>query len=396
MSSVTSHENHSTYIAQRPQAPLVYRRVQRGTDSVTIPRSQYQRLLQDSQHLGKLKDSLLNGGLSQETLDILIYGVLPNPNTPHIHREPYPEPSPSSDEVLEVEQCPVSHQECSDVKYHGTETFEEEEEEDDDDEDDEELLGSQSSDEKEDYQSSTRSTESSPAPGDHRTVMLRNLPDRVTHRDIVAVVRGGALLHIYLRARERIASVSFVEDAAARDFLHHAKTYGLYMAGKRVEVLWNDRQFYLPPYVRVKINNGASRNIILYNVHPNVTEWVIRKDLEHIHNLIVITVKFRNNNAYISTNSVHNALFARSCMMSRFMYKGMKIGFYSDECAESLAKGPKKELQAPPKKEKAAVVPNRFELLSLDGADEDEDHEGLKLNSHMNDGLCWADNSVPA
>ncbi|PWY84626.1 hypothetical protein BO94DRAFT_536204 [Aspergillus sclerotioniger CBS 115572] len=240
---------------------------------------------------------------------------------------------------------------------------------------------------------SSRSAGSSPAPSAQRTVMIRNLPDRVTHREIVAAVRGGALLHIYLRAREHIASVSFVEESAARDFLLHTKTYGLYMAGKRVEVGWNDRQFYLPPYVRVKINNGASRNLVIYNVQPNVTEWVIRKDLEHIHNLIVIAVKFKNGNAYISTNSVHNALFARSCMMSRFMYKGMKIGFYADECMESPAKIAKKEPQVPSKK--TTSVPNRFQLLSLDGVEDDEDHsshDGLRMNT----GMRWADNSVSA
>ena len=144
-----------------------------------------------------------------------------------------------------------------------------------------------------------------------------------------------------------------------------------------MEISWNDRQFYLPPFVRAKINNGASRNLVLYNVHPNVTELLIRKDLDHIHNLIVITVKFKNGNAYISTNSVHNALFARSCMMSRLTYKGMRIAFYPDECAEPLPKltnGLKKESQVPSKKSVSAL--NRFQLLSLDGVEEDEtDHD---------------------
>jgi hypothetical protein len=147
-----------------------------------------------------------------------------------------------------------------------------------------------------------------------------------------------------------------------------------------VEVSWNDRQFYLPPFVRAKINNGASRNLVIYKVNPHITEWLIRKDLDHIHNLIVITVKFKHGNAYISTNSVHNALFARSCMMSRLTYKGMKIAFYPDGCTEPLAKVPirlKKEVQVPSKKSVSAL--NRFQLLSPDGVEEDaSDHEQAK------------------
>lgn len=43
----------------------------------------------------------------------------------------------------------------------------------------------------------------------------------------------------------------------------------------------------------------------------------IKDDLEHIHNLVVIKVEFLGGSCYIKTNSVHNAMFARSCMMSR-------------------------------------------------------------------------------
>ncbi|KAE8397260.1 hypothetical protein BDV37DRAFT_61923 [Aspergillus pseudonomiae] len=264
---------------------------------------------------------------------------------------------------------------------------------DDDDDDDEEgvLIASQDSD-RDDYDDSSRNSGSSIASTPQRTILLRGLPDRVTHRELVEALKGGALLHIHLRARERMASISFVQEANAQEFMQHAKSHGVYIAGKRVEISWNDRQFYLPPFVRAKINNGASRNLVLYNVHPNVTEWLIRKDLDHIHNLIVITVKFKNGNAYISTNSVHNALFARSCMMSRLTYKGMRIAFYPDECAEPLVKltnGLKKESQVPSKK--SVSVLNRFQLLSLDGAEEDEtdhDHGQAGLDSyHKNTAL---------
>lgn len=87
----------------------------------------------------------------------------------------------------------------------------------------------------EDHDDSSRSEASAATPTDQRTVMIRNLPDRVTYRDVVdAVKSGGALVHVYLRARERIASVSFVEEAAARSFLQHSNTHGLLVAGKRV------------------------------------------------------------------------------------------------------------------------------------------------------------------
>ncbi|KNG81903.1 hypothetical protein ANOM_009337 [Aspergillus nomiae NRRL 13137] len=350
-----------------------------NSDLVTISNTEYQDLLAVSTQFKRLKESLLNGGLSQETLDILIYGSPPLSDSRDSSKT-------CTSDSLERKKPPSPRRPNLSNDHRRWESY-------DDDDDDEEgvLIASQDSD-RDDYDDSSRNSGSSIASTPQRTILLRGLPDRVTHRDLVDALKGGALLHIHLRARERMASISFVQEANAQEFMQHAKSHGVYIAGKRVEISWNDRQFYLPPFVRAKINNGASRNLVLYNVHPNVTEWLIRKDLDHIHNLIVITVKLKNGNAYISTNSVHNALFARSCMMSRLTYKGMRIAFYPDECAEPLVKltnGLKKESQVPSKK--SVSVLNRFQLLSLDGAEEDEtghDHGQAGLDSyHKNTAL---------
>lgn len=168
-----------------------------------------------------------------------------------------------------------------------------------------------------------------------RTILLANLPDAVTHTDIVDVVRGGMLLDIYLRTNDRTASVSFLEEAHAQEFFRHVKRHDLYIRGKRVcslqtgqslgpslinlqvEIRWSDRQFILPGHVANKIAMGATRNLVILNRNPKLTEDAIREDLDHIHNLVVIWVKFVGQNTHISTNSVHNAMFARTCMMSR-------------------------------------------------------------------------------
>lgn len=92
-------------------------------------------------------------------------------------------------------------------------------------------------DEKDEYDSSSKSGRSSAVSTGQRTVMIRGLPDRVTHHDITDAVRGGALLDIFLRAREHMASISFVEESAAQEFLHYVKQHGLYVAGKRVSLV---------------------------------------------------------------------------------------------------------------------------------------------------------------
>jgi hypothetical protein len=67
-----------------------------------------------------------------------------------------------------------------------------------------------------------------------RTVLLSNLPESVTHADIVDNVRGGMLLDIFLRTHDRAASVSFLEETHAQEFFRHVKRHDLYIRGKRV------------------------------------------------------------------------------------------------------------------------------------------------------------------
>ena len=117
-------------------------------------------------------------------------------------------------------------------------------EEDDDEEEEDGLVDPQDSDEKDDCEESSRTTGSCVGITDRRTILIRGLPDRVTHKDLVENMRGGALLHIYLRARERTASISFVEEADAQGFYQHVRNYGFYVAGKRVS--WSVVKQYVP------------------------------------------------------------------------------------------------------------------------------------------------------
>lgn len=222
-----------------------------------------------------------------------------------------------------------------------------------------------------------------------RTIVAKNLSDRATHKDIVDIIRGGAVLDIFLRTNDRSVSVSFVEESAAQNFMSYAKRNDIYIHGKRVsqsfnmllhyiysliqlEFAWNDRQFILPGHVANKIGIGATRNLIIRGVHANITEDRLRDDLDHIHNLVVINISFENGDAHVSLNSIHNSLFARTCMMSRVTYKGMRIEWYPDECAQPLPKTqhvPKKEIRQPPPKKQNPIA-NRFQMLNMDGTED--------------------------
>jgi hypothetical protein len=146
-----------------------------------------------------------------------------------------------------------------------------------------------------------------------------------------------------------------------------------------------------------------------------LNECGIREDLEHIHNLVVISVAVSKGDIYISTNSVHNALFARTCMISRSLYKGLKIEWYPDECASPLPCIQEKLIAPhhPPIPgaqllsevgKRNAKSSNLYALLDMDEAEESDvsvDEED-DLQSHVQPGysdgvgINWADSMIVA
>ncbi|KAF1947665.1 hypothetical protein EJ02DRAFT_1538 [Clathrospora elynae] len=227
---------------------------------------------------------------------------------------------------------------------------------------------------------------------DQRTVLITNLSERTTHKDLAGIIRGGRLLDIFLR-NDRSATISFVEGAA--EFLAHAKRNDIYLHMKRLEFRWSDRQFHVPSHVSNKIASGATRNLVVRGVAGKVTADQVRDHLDHIHNLIVVEIHFKNGDAYISTNSIHNALFARTCMMSRTVYKGTRIEYYPDDCAAPLPRPMKTHTPVPHVSMRPIPILNQYALLDTGSDDDSESEEELYMNHGVQvDGYHWADTVI--
>lgn len=150
-------------------------------------------------------------------------------------------------------------------------------------------------------------------------------------------------------------------------------------------------QSHVSEHMSNKIAHGATRNIVVRGaVERKITADQIRDHLDHIHNLVVIDVKMNNGDAYISTNSINNAGFARTCMMSRLAYKGLRIEHFPDECAVPLPK-PTVRAQAPTSfpRAKTVATANPYTVLDADGiegtdSDESDDESYVKNGSKTN------------
>ncbi|KAF4997842.1 hypothetical protein FGRMN_3590 [Fusarium graminum] len=173
-----------------------------------------------------------------------------------------------------------------------------------------------------------------------RSIQLLHLPPGVSYGDVSSVVRGGPLLEIFLRWRENSATVSFVREADAVAFLEHSRAHGLYIKDRKIHTKWSDHQYVVKGQVVYHVTKGASRNFVIRKRDPNLTAQSIRDDLEHIHNLHVVNIELDKNNCFVSTNAIHAAIFARTCLQSRVEYKNCRIEWVADECSQPLGSLP--------------------------------------------------------
>ncbi|KAG9192637.1 hypothetical protein G6011_11371 [Alternaria panax] len=403
MATVTIGKSYFDALLRKAEFHTSSQPVSYGTDlseNVTIGKAEHEYMSIDSQlqavreyHL--LKNALLRGGLTTETLETLLEGENGVSTEGPSSYDYVSDHTPATSRATPVKELqPVRHPAGSGhtavshglqsipsrslrraASHGGSESF----------------TGDPDSPPNED-------DEQERGPGhrvplhDQRTVLITNLSERTTHKDLASIVRGGRVLDIFLR-NDRSATISFVEGAA--EFLAYAKRNDIYLHTKRLEFRWSDRQFHVPPHVSNKIAGGATRNLAVRGIAGKVTTDQIRDQLDHIHNLIVVDIYFRNGDAYISTNSIHNALFARTCMMSRSVYKGTRIEYYPDECAGPLPQPKKAYAPIARMPMKPTPVVNQYALLDT-GSDDDSESEEESYKTHgvQVDGYHWADSVV--
>jgi hypothetical protein len=106
--------------------------------------------------------------------------------------------------------------------------------------------------------------------------------------------------------------------------------------------------------------------------------------MEHINQLVIVDIRFRGADAYVYTNSIGYATFARTCMMSRMEYKGCKIWYFEDECDVAPPQLRSSSFVpasvASKKKTQKPIMPNRFGLLNTEGTEAGSDEENQDPN----------------
>lgn len=70
--------------------------------------------------------------------------------------------------------------------------------------------------------------------GGNRTLFFTRLPEKATYASFLEVVRGGAVVDVWMKPSDRCASISFLNPQSAEAFYRYAKKNDLYVDGRRV------------------------------------------------------------------------------------------------------------------------------------------------------------------
>ncbi|RMX75350.1 hypothetical protein D0869_11714 [Hortaea werneckii] len=197
--------------------------------NVTVARTEYESLLRVSKEYELLKSALFQGGITAETLDILISGAgsggtRKDSGASGLKAGPngFEGQLPAYQSNLNYQNQPSLYQNLwstclllpDDSAFDG----------DGDDEDDNLI---------EEGRPSMLQPPGLHPSNERRTLYFSGFSDRTTYKDFVSVIKGGQILSINLRP-ERSGTVTFLEGADA--FLAWVRRHDIYLHSKRVSL----------------------------------------------------------------------------------------------------------------------------------------------------------------
>lgn len=273
-----------------------------------------------------------------------------------------------------------------------------------------------------------------------RTVLLSNLAEGTTHADITDAVRGGLLLDIFLRPRDRCVALSFLHAVDARAFLDHVRKNDLYIKNKRVRTLqpqvgtaldlyltnfdaghceverapvcpgWTCRrqdqqrgdaqpspQEYQPGSAHGEEYPRRPRPHPQPGCHQGRVRWQGLPHQDQLDQLCALCAYVHDeprvspHDFYIRNLSLSlDGLNTNQKPWDR-KYRGMRIEYGPDECARPYDADQQVKLQMPrreaPPQRKGSNLSNRFQLLNVDDGGSEEDGEEVSDGNGAKNGF---------
>ena len=170
--------------------------------------------------------------------------------------------------------------------------------------------------------------------GTSRTVYLGNIPPETTAEDILSHVRSGQIESVRLLPDKNCAFISFLDSNAAVHFHSDAILKKLAIKGSDIKVGWG-KPSQVPSSVALAVQqSGASRNVYLGNLPPEITEDELKEELGKFGPIDTVKLVREKNIGFVHFLSISNAIKAVQQLPQEPNWQHPRRVFYGkDRCA---------------------------------------------------------------
>jgi RNA recognition motif-containing protein len=165
-----------------------------------------------------------------------------------------------------------------------------------------------------------------------RTIYVGNIHQDATTEDLCNVFRGGNLLEVRFLKYRNTAFMTFMDEPTAEKIFEHAQAIGIQIRGRKLRLGWG-KPTSISPQIAVAIQNGATRNIYVGNIDPQVmTTARLKADFSHFGDIELVNIHEEKKCAFINFTNVKSAVTAITGIRLNEDYADLKISYGKDRC----------------------------------------------------------------
>ncbi|OWB59658.1 hypothetical protein B5S29_g519 [[Candida] boidinii] len=166
-----------------------------------------------------------------------------------------------------------------------------------------------------------------------RTVYLGNVPYEITAHELLNHVRSGTVENLKIIPSKNCAFISFLDENSAMLFHSDAILKRLTINNHDIKVGWGRATPVQPVVASCVSRYNATRNVYLGNLHENVTEEELLKDLAEYG--VIETIKLLDDKkiAFVHFISILAAIRCVQNLPLTEKYQDRKVFYGKDRCA---------------------------------------------------------------
>ncbi|ODV94006.1 hypothetical protein PACTADRAFT_51744 [Pachysolen tannophilus NRRL Y-2460] len=166
-----------------------------------------------------------------------------------------------------------------------------------------------------------------------RTVYLGNIPSDITPKELLDHVRSGVIENVKILPAKNCAFISFLDESSALLFHSDAILKRLTIKQNDIRIGWG-KNSQLQPVVLNAVNRyGATRNVYLGNLSPDITEEELENDLKDFGPIDTIKIIPEKKIAFVHFTSILTAIRLVQNLPINEKYQDKKIFYGKDRCA---------------------------------------------------------------